>query len=215
MSQQELTVQRRDVSGKGAARRLRLEGKVPAVLYGHGQAPQNLTVDYKAFTDMIAHKGTKNMLVLGGDGGNETAFIKDLQRHPVRGTVQAIDLIRVSRNEKITVSVPLLVEGEQADIKSGEGVLDQSLHEVQISASAASVPDSITVDISHLEMGGPAMTLADVQLPEGVELVSAPETAVAAVNTPQKDEPVEPTGEADTAEAAEDVPAEEGQAADE
>lgn len=218
MAQQlELSVSRRETTGKSAAKSLRAQGQLPAVLYGHGEEPIKFAVGEKLFSDLLRQHGTRHMLVLTGDGGGETAFIKELQRHPVRGEVTTIDFIRVSRNERITISVPLVTVGEQADLQSGDGVLAQALHEVQLSATPANIPDRVEADISGLELGGAAMTLGQIALPDGVELISDPDLAVAAINPTALEETTEevaPEGEEATEEAAEDVPSEEGDGPD-
>ena len=189
MAQYELDVQTRTQTGKGAARQLRMKNQLPAVLYGHHQEPILFALDRKQFTDLVSHHGTNSLLVLTGDGGGETAFIKAIQKHYVKNEVQTVDFIRVSRNEQITVKVPLVLEGEPAAVAEGEGVLMQALHELELTTTPANVPDSIVVDVSHLELSGPAMTVADIpNLPEGIELVTSSEEAIAAVNLPAREE---------------------------
>ena len=211
MAQYELNVQSRTETGKGAARQLRMKNKLPAVLYGHKQEPIKFSLDRKEFTDLVHNHGSNSLLVLTGDGGGETAFIKEMQKHYVRNEIQTVDFIRVSRNEQITVRVPVVLTGETEAMLSGEGVLMQALYELELTTTPANVPDSISVDISHLELGGAAMNVADIpNLPEGVTLVTDAEETVAAVNLPAMEEeelPEEPMTEEEIAEASEDIPA--------
>ena len=214
MSTFTLNVQTRTEFGKEVSGRLRREGKLPVVLYGHKETPVTFSVDAKEFGDLIHKHGTKSMLVLEGDGRGETAFIKSIQRHHMRNVPQTIDLIRVSRNEKITVKVALLAHGDHLSVKSGEGVLVQSLHDIEITAPASRVPDAIHFDISNLELDGPAMHVKDLTLPSGVELITDGEEAVAAINFPatveQEGGDVIVEGAEEVADATAEVPAEHG-----
>lgn len=213
MAQYELNVHSRTKTGKGAARQLRMKNQLPAVLYGHKEEPIKLSVDRKEFTDLVHHHGSNSLLVLTGDGEGETAFIKQMQKHYVKNEIQTVDFIRVSRNEQITVKVPIVLTGETEAMASGEGVLMQATHELELTTTPANVPDSISVDISHLELGGAAMNVGDIKdLPAGVILVTDPEETLAAVNLPalEVEEPEETAelegeeGEAGDVEATEE-----------
>ncbi len=207
MAQYELNVQSRTETGKGAARQLRMKNQLPAVLYGHHQDPIKFSVDRKEITDLVHHHGSNSLLVLTGDGNGETAFIKMLQKHYVRNEIQTVDFIRVSRNEQITVKVPVVLTGETEAMASGEGVLMQAIHEVELTTTPANVPDHISVDISHLELGGAAMTVADIKdLPAGVTMVTDSEEALAAVNLPALEVEEDEVEEGEES-AAGDVPA--------
>jgi large subunit ribosomal protein L25 len=205
MSQREITVKKRTIAGKEASKRLRKSGELPAVLYGHHETPVSLSLNARAFSDLIHHHGLHSLLVLQGDGGGETAIIKDIQRHPVKGTPATVDFLRVSRNEKVTVTVAVILTGEPEGVKTGDGVLVQSLHEVQIRALPAETPESIHVDVSGLVTNGAALTLGEVALPAGVELITDAGEAVAVVNLPHAEPVVEPVAEA---EAPAEAPAE-------
>ena len=217
MAQYELNVQSRTETGKGAARQLRMKNQLPAVLYGHHQDPIKFSVDRKEITDLVHHHGTNSLLILTGDGGSETAFIKELQKHWVRNEIQTVDFIRVSRNEQITVKVPVVLTGETEAMASGEGVLMQATHELELTTTPANVPASIEVDISHLELGGAAMNVGDItNLPEGITLVTDPEETLAAVNLPameveEDEETEELEGEEDAAGDVEATEEESGQ----
>ena len=209
MSQREITVKKRSTAGKEASKRLRKTGELPAVLYGHKETPVSFSVNAREFGDLIQHHGVHSLLVLQGDGGGETAIIKEIQRHPVKGIPSTIDFLRVSRNEKITVTVAVVLTGEPEGVKTGDGVLVQSLHEVQIRALPAETPESIHVDVSGLVTNGAALTLGEVALPAGIELITDANEAVAVVNLPHAEPVEEPVAEA---EVAEEAPAEEAEA---
>ena len=203
MAQYELNVQSRTRTGKGAARQLRMKNQLPAVLYGHKEEPIKFALDRKEFTDLVHKHGSNSLLVLTGDGGGETAFIKEMQKHYVRNEIQTVDFIRVSRNEQITVRVPVVLTGETEAMTTGEGVLMQALYELELTTTPANVPDQITVDISHLELGGAAMNVGDIpDLPAGITLVTDVDETLAAVNLPVME--VEEPEEAEELEGEED-----------
>ena len=158
--------------GKGFARRTRVVGKVPAILYGHGTDTRHLTLPGHAL--MMALK-TQNALIRleGLPGGNELALPKAIQRNPIRGDVEHVDLILVRRGEKVTVEVPVRVTGE---VFPG-GLLDQQLVQVPVEAEATNIPQSFEVDVEGMEIGA-AVHAADLDLPDGVTLAADPESLV-------------------------------------
>jgi large subunit ribosomal protein L25 len=202
MSQKELSVESRNTSGKVAARQMRRAGKLPAVIYGHGETPVSLSVDAKEFSDLIAHSGTHMFLTLKG-ASTETAIIKNIGRHPVKGIPATIDFQRVARNEKITAKVAILLENEPLDVKTGDGLLVQSLHEIEVEALPGEMPEHITVDISHLVLNGPAVHISEITVPAGITVLTHGEEAIAAVNPPKKVDLDAPLDEADAAIEAE------------
>lgn len=207
MSQNTLQVEPRELRGKEAAKRLRREGKLPAVVYGHNQPPVSLTVNERELGDLMRHGHAHGLLQLQGVEGESNVIIKELQRHPVKNTVATVDFIRVSMNEELIVTVPIYVEGEPEDLRTGDALLVQSLHEISVAAKPANLPESIIADISGLVLNGPALTAAEITMPEGVRLVTDGEEAIAALNPPKKadlDEPVEEgAGEAEAAATSE------------
>lgn len=181
---------------------MRRAGKLPAVIYGHGETPVSLSVNAKEFSDLISHSGTHMLLTLKG-ASTETAIIKNIGRHPVKGIPATIDFQRVSRNEKITAKVAIVLENEPVDVKSGDGLLVQSLHEIEISALPGEMPEHITVDISHLVLNGPAVHISEIAVPGGVTILTHGEEAIAAINPPKKVDLDAPLDEADAAIEAE------------
>jgi large subunit ribosomal protein L25 len=158
--------------GKGFARRTRAAGKVPAVLYGHGTGTRHLTLPGHAL--MMALK-TQNALIRleGLAGGNELALPKAIQRNPIRGVIEHVDLILVRQGEKVTVDVAVRVTGE---VFPG-GMLDQQLVQVPVEAEATNIPQSFEVDVTGMEIGT-AVHAADLDLPSGVTLAADPEALV-------------------------------------
>jgi large subunit ribosomal protein L25 len=213
MSQKELNVESRTLRGKVAARQLRRAGKLPAVIYGHGEAPITLSVDAKEFSDLIAHSGVHVLLNLKG-ASNESAVIKKIDRHPVKGIPATIDFQRVSINERISAKVAIVLENEPLDVKTGDGLLVQSLHEIEISALPAEMPEHITVDISHLTLDGPAIHISEITVPAGITILTTGDEAIAAVNKPKKVDLDAPMDEADAEIEAEGLAKAEDAAAD-
>jgi large subunit ribosomal protein L25 len=158
--------------GKGFARRARLAGRVPAVLYGHGTDTRHVTLPSHAV--MMALK-TPNVLIRldGLPGGNQLVLPKAVQRDPIRGSVEHVDLILVRSGEKVTVDVPLHVTGE---VYPG-GLLDQQLIQISIEAEATHIPTGIEISVEGMELGV-AIHAGDLTLPEGSSLAVEPESLV-------------------------------------
>jgi large subunit ribosomal protein L25 len=158
--------------GKGAARRERRGGRVPAVLYGHGTEPRHLSLPGH---DVLLALRTANVLIRldGLKGGSELALPKAVQRDPIKGTVEHVDLILVRRGEKVTVDVPVTVIGEVGP----DGLLDQQLVQVTVEAEATQIPPSIDVAVENMAVGA-SVTAGDLTLPRGVTLAMEPDVLV-------------------------------------
>lgn len=196
MSVSTLRAEIRTEFGKGAARRTRRAGKVPAVLYGHGEEPKHLALPAREFATAIRHGGMTQVLTLElSDGSRATALPKAIQRHPIRNTYDHADLLLVRRGEKLTVEVPVQLVGEAA-----RGTLVIHEHDrIAINADPTQLPDHLEASVAGLDVGA-RVTAADVVLPPGAELAADPETVIAVVS-------VAPTAEQMEAEAGE-APAE-------
>jgi large subunit ribosomal protein L25 len=163
----------RDEFGKGAARRSRREGRVPAVLYGHGTATRHLSLPGH---DLMLALKTPNVLLYvdGLKGGSEIALPKAVQRDPVKGFIEHVDLLLVRRGEKVIVEVPVRVTGEVA---AGDGMLDQQLVQIPLEAEATNIPQAIDVDVKGMDVGA-MVHASDLKLPRGVTLQVEPDTLV-------------------------------------
>jgi large subunit ribosomal protein L25 len=178
-----IAAETRSEFGKGAARRTRREGRVPAVLYGHGTETRHLTLPGHEL--MLALKTPNALLYLDGlKKGSEIALPKAVQRDPIRGFIEHVDLILVRRGEKVTVEVPLRVTG---DIAPGDGMLNQLLVQIPVEADATNLPQSIDVDVEGMQVGT-AVHASDIKLPQGVTLQVEPDTLVLAVIAQQQAE---------------------------
>ena len=203
MEMQELTIKRREATGKQVAKRLRRQGIVPAVLYG-GTKPEAVTVDPRAVLRVIhGHEGTTQLLTLrfDGDGGSRMAIIRDLQFDPVSERLLHVDLQEVSADRAITVRVAVHPVGEALGVKDQKGILNLVLHELEVSCLPSQIPERVDADVSAL-MIGDVLTIADVRVPEGVRILNDPGQAVATVSPPMAEEApaVAPTTAAATAE---------------
>ena len=203
-SANKLTALVRTETGKGASRRARRSGKVPAVLYGHGADPQHLELDAHDFAAVLRHAGTNAVLTLDVEGKEQFALTKALDIHPIRRSIQHVDLLVVRRGEKVTVEVNVLVEGEAAP----ETLVTQDSNTIEIEAEALSIPESVTVSVEGAEIGT-QFTAGSITLPAGVTLVSDPDMLVVNVVAAPTAEDLEGEG-AGEAEEAEGEAAEEG-----
>ena len=168
MSEVRISAEPRTEFGKGGARRTRRAGKVPAVLYGHGTDPRHISLPTREFERALhTDAGANVLLTLAIEGGDELALPKSIQRDPVRGVIEHVDLILVRRGEKITVDVPVHVNGE---VISG-GLLDQQLTTLSVLTEATHIPAGFEVSIDGLEIGD-AVHAKEVELPSGTELVT-------------------------------------------
>lgn len=179
----------RTETGKGASRRARREGKVPAVLYGHGTEPQHLEIDAHDFAAVLRHNGTNAVLTLDIAGKEQLALTKSLDIHPIRRSIQHADLLVVRRGEKVTVEVTVTVEGEATP----GALVTQETNTIEIEAEALSIPESLTVSVEGAEEGT-QITAGQIELPSGVSLVSDPETLVVNIVTAPTAEELEAEG---------------------
>jgi large subunit ribosomal protein L25 len=168
-----LTASVRTRTGKGASRRARREGKIPAVLYGHGTDPQHLELPAHDFAAVLRHSGTNAVLTLDINGTEQLALTKALDIHPIRRNIQHADLLVVRRGEKVTVEVNVVVEGEAVP----GTLVTQDANTIEIEAEALSIPDQLTVSVEGAAVGT-QFTAGQIELPSGVGLVSDPELLV-------------------------------------
>ena len=178
MSEVRIAAEPRTEFGKGPARRTRRAGRVPAVLYGHGTDPRHITLPGHEL--MLALKSANVLLrVQGLDGGDELALPKDVQRDPLKGFLEHVDLLVVKSGEKVTVEVPIQLTGEIAP----DGILDQQLVQVSLEAEATHIPQSIEVSVEGMTVGD-AVYAKDLKLPSGATLDAEEETLVLHVIAP-------------------------------
>ena len=170
MSEVRLPAEVRSEFGKGGARRTRRAGKIPAVIYGHGDDPRHVSLPEREFTAAIRNGGTNVLLTLELEGEDQLAIPKAIQRHAIKGTFDHVDLLAVRRGEKVTVDVRLSITGEVA----AGGLLAQEYMSVTVQAEATHLPTEIEVSIAGLEIGS-HITAGDLKLPAGTVLAGDPE----------------------------------------
>lgn len=194
--------------GKGAARRLRVQGALPAVLYGKGQTPMALCVDAKALHSTLHTSAGRNVLIDLAIDSKDTvvARVKDVQLEPLRYKPIHIDFQTVDLLEKIVVEVPVHFDGKAPGVKEG-GILETSRRSLEVRCLATAIPEQIVIDISALNIGD-SIHANDVQLPQGIEFPHAENFSIVQVVAPQKEEVA-----AVAAVAADAVPATEAVAA--
>ncbi len=189
-----LQASERTGKGKNDARRLRVDGFTPAVLYGDG-ASTALAVPIKTVDYTLTHYGDNALYDLDFGEGVQTARVVDAQRNPVTGRLVHVDFAPVDMTERIEVTVPLAVIGEARGVEEDEGVLTQVAYEIQVESLPGNIPQEIEVDVSGLGMNE-NLTLGDIAMPEGVVLISEPEDTAAVVTPPDiiTDEELEAAG---------------------
>ncbi|MFE1548905.1 50S ribosomal protein L25/general stress protein Ctc [Streptomyces sp. NPDC058718] len=194
MSEVKLAATARTEFGKGAARAIRRDGQVPAVVYGHGAEPAHVTLPAH---DLALALRTPNVLLsLDVDGKNELAIPKAVQRDAIKGFLVHVDLLLVRRGEKVTVEVVVETEGELAP---GSFLVENVLNTLSVETEATHIPTSVTVSIEGLEAGN-SILAKDVELPAGTTLVTDPDAVVIQILSAQAEEPA---AEAEATEGAE------------
>ncbi|MEO3806732.1 50S ribosomal protein L25/general stress protein Ctc [Nonomuraea sp. B1E8] len=199
MSEVRIAAEQRTAFGKGAARKIRRADKVPAVLYGHGADPQHLTLPGH---EVLLALRTPNVLIrLEGPGVDELALPKGVQRDPIKGFVEHVDLLLVKRGEKVTVEIPVTTVGDVHP----DGLLDQQLVSIAVEAEATHIPTGVEVDVEGLEVGS-VITASDLPLPEGTTLSADADAVVLHVINKPVEAPEE-GAEGEVAEAPESAEA--------
>jgi large subunit ribosomal protein L25 len=208
-----LTAQPGRTTGSSASRRLRADGKVPAVLYGRGAEPAPLTVAWRDLRSALTtDKGLNALLTIDVGGKQTKAIVKEIQRHPVRRDVLHVDFLSVDVDKPITTDVPIVLEGEATLVLREEGVVEQALNAIVVHAKPDAIPGHLAVDVSELEIGH-TITVADLVLPPGVTTDADPEETVVTAKHAAVEEEPEPVEGEEGEEAAEGEGAE-GEAAE-
>jgi large subunit ribosomal protein L25 len=196
MAEIKLDAETRTEFGKGAARRLRRDQKVPAVMYGHGTDPVHIALP--AHATLLALREANALLDIQLPGGeSELALPKQVQRNPIRDEIEHVDLVIVKRGEKVVVEVPVVLLGEVA-----EGMVNQDRTFVNIKAEATNIPRELEFDISKLQIGT-QITLGDLVLPEGSELEDPADDLLLSVQAARAEEVAAPVEAEEAAEGEE------------
>ncbi|PNE42687.1 MULTISPECIES: 50S ribosomal protein L25/general stress protein Ctc [Streptomyces] len=185
MAEIKLAAEARNDFGKGAARRLRREAKIPAVVYGHGAEPKHVAVDSHAL--MMALKTPNALIRLEGEGTNELVIPKAVQREAIRRFLIHVDFLAVKKGEKVAVELPIQTEGELAP---GGNLLEHLLNTLPVEVEATHIPESVTVSIAGLDAGHTVLA-KDIELPAGASLTVEGDTPVLQVVAAQAEAPAE------------------------
>jgi large subunit ribosomal protein L25 len=200
-----LTAAVRTETGKGASRRARRAGQIPAVLYGHGANPQHLLLSSHDFAAVLRHSGTNAVLTLDIDGEESLALTKALDIHPIRRNIQHADLLVVRRGEKVNVEVNVVIVGEAAP----NTLVTQETSTIEIESDVQAIPEQLTVSVEGADIGT-QFTAGAIVLPDGVSLVSDPELLVVNVVPAPTAEDLEAEGAGEVVEGEEAAGGEEG-----
>ncbi|ATW48899.1 50S ribosomal protein L25/general stress protein Ctc [Streptomyces peucetius] len=197
MSEVKIAAELRSEFGKGAARRIRRDSKVPGVLYGHGIDPVHVTLPGH---ELLLALRTPNVLIaLELEGKNELAIPKAVQRDPLKGFLEHVDLLLVKRGEKVSVDIPVHTEG---DLAPGAFLVEHVLNALPVEAEATHIPESVSVSIEGLSAGDSVLA-KDITLPKGTTLTVEDDTVVLQVLAAQAEEPAAEGAEGEGEEAAE------------
>lgn len=207
-----LAAQARNGRGKGEARRLRRAGRVPAVAYGTDLDATPVSVDsLELYHALHTGAGLNALISLDVDGASHLTLARELQRHPVRRDIQHVDFVVVDRTRKVTVDVPINLEGEAPGSDEG-GVVDQVRFDVSIDVLPFDVPESLSLDISDMQVGD-VKRLGDLDLPAGIDLLEDEDSTVVSVSIPTAEVPEDEVAEDEAAlegEVDEDAEGDEG-----
>lgn len=199
----QLNGKRREVLGKGGARKARAAGQIPGVIYGHGETPMAVTVDGREFsTAMRSHKGGNAIVNLKVDGGEFTALVRDAQVDPLSRAIVHLDFQHISLTETIEVEVPVHPVGIAVGVKDGGGILELITRQLEVRCLPTAIPAAIDVDVTALAIGA-SIHVSDIRA-EGFTILTDPETTVLTVVAPTVEEaPAAAEGEVAAAAPAE------------
>jgi large subunit ribosomal protein L25 len=171
--------------GTGVARKLRQTGHVPAIVYGHGRAPQSLTINTREVDKLLSQISAANTVIdLTIDGAPVRTLIREVQRHPFKRHIVHIDFQELVAGEKVTVDVPLRFTGTAEGVRNSGGILEETMHRIHVRVDPSSIPDQITVDVTHLTIGH-SIHIRDLALPEGVTVLDDVDATICVCAAPK------------------------------
>jgi large subunit ribosomal protein L25 len=192
MASASLSATSRHATGKGVARKLRAQGKLPGVIYGHARAPQSIELDNREVERLLEKIAAASTVIdLSIDGTACRTLIREIQRHPVERDLIHIDFQELVAGEMVRVRVRLSFEGSPAGVRTDGGIFEEVLHELEIEAEPSNIPDRIVVDVTDLAIGH-SYHVSDVKLPGGVELVTDASVTICLCSAPRAEEEVTP-----------------------
>lgn len=202
-----LPAQRRTATGKGVARKLRAEGRLPAVVYGGDDEPIHLSLNEREASHLFHSISVDNTIVeleIDGVKGRIQTLVREIQTHPYRSEIHHVDFLRIQKGVKVELEIPVHLTGTPKGVKDGGGVLEQLIHSIQVRCIPSAIPEDASLDVSDLEIGD-SRNVSHLALMDGVEVMVDPERTLCLVSAPRA--AVEADGDADkAAEALVDVP---------
>jgi large subunit ribosomal protein L25 len=181
MANTSLSANPRAQTGKGVARSLRRNGQVPGVIYGHGREPQAIAIPTRELERLLQHIAAESTVVeLGLDGRTSRTLIREIQRHPVKRHILHVDLQELVAGETVKVRVPLVLVGTPEGVRTGGGIVDQTMRELEIDVDPANMPNHIDVDVSTLTIGH-SIHVRDLALPAGVTVLGDEDASIVSV----------------------------------
>ncbi len=185
MSTATLSATLRSESGKGAARALRRAGSVPAVIYGHKREPMSLAVPTRELERLLERVSAETTVVeLSIDGKISRTLIREIQKHPFKKQLVHVDFQELVAGEMITVNVPLVMVGVSIGVRSFQGILDQTMRELEVEVDPSAIPNHIDVDVSELNIGD-SIHVSDLKVPAGVKVLTDADASVVVVAAPK------------------------------
>jgi large subunit ribosomal protein L25 len=187
-----LSASLRTDTGKGAARALRREGRVPGIIYGHAREPQPLSLDARELGRLLEHVTESTVIELAIDGKPSKTLIREIQRHPFRKHFLHVDFQELVAGESVVVRIPLVFRGIAQGVRVDLGIMNTLMSEFEVEADPSNIPDHIDVDVTNLVIGH-ALHVGEIPLPAGITVLDDPESAVVIVSAPKATEltPVE------------------------
>ena len=185
MSTASLSASVRAETGKGAARKIRQAGNIPAVIYGHGREPQSLTLNTRDTDKLLKTIAISSTVIeLDIDGKTARTLIREVQRHPFKRTITHIDFQELVAGETVSVQIPIVYVGVPEGVRLEGGLLDQIMHQLHVEVDPSSIPNHIDVDVSALKVGK-SLHVSDLVLAAGIKVLDEPGTTVCIVQVPK------------------------------
>ena len=175
----------RDNAGKGAARTLRGQGQVPAIIYGHKRQPQALSINSRDLDKLLSTISAESTVIeLNLEGTMARTLIREIQRHPFKREILHVDFQELVAGEKVIVSIPVVLVGVPEGVRLGGGILDQTMRELEIKCDPADIPNHIEADVNALQIGS-SLHVRDLKIPGGVEVMDDVDASVCVIAAPR------------------------------
>ena len=187
MSSPQLTASSRPHSGKGVARSLRRDGRIPGIIYGHARQPQALSISAKDLERLLERFAAENTVIeLSLEGATSRTLIREIQRDPIRRNVLHVDFQELVAGEKVTVRIPVVLQGIPDGVRNAGGILSQVMQELEVRVDPAHMPSHIVVDVTNIAIGH-SVHVSEINVPDGVEVLDDADSTIAVVAAPKEE----------------------------